>query len=207
MARKLSSLLQPVNLAAVLNRCGWCGENLEYQHYHDHEWGVPVFDDRLLFEMLTLEGAQAGLNWLTILRKRDNYRQAFDYFDPHKVAEYDEAKIQQLKNNIGIVRHSQKIRSTINNAQCYLKICQQKNNFADYLWDFVGNEAIQNHWHELKDIPAFTPLSEALSKDLKQRGFSFVGPTIIYAFMQAVGLVNDHLTHCHRYSSHNTIDR
>jgi DNA-3-methyladenine glycosylase I len=196
-----------VNLAVVLNRCGWCGDDADYQRYHDHEWAVPVFDDRLLFEMLILEGAQAGLNWLTILRKRENYRQAFDYFDPHKIAAYDEKKIQQLKNNSGIVRHSQKIRSAINNAQCYLILCQQKNSFSDYLWDFVDYKPIQNHWRELKDIPTTTPLSKTLSKDLKQRGFSFVGPTITYAFMQAVGLVNDHLTSCHRHPNHDTIPR
>ncbi len=205
--KKLLSLLQPVNLAVVLNRCGWCGDDADYQRYHDDEWAVPVFDDRLLFEMLILEGAQAGLNWLTILRKREHYRQAFDYFDPHQIAAYDEKKFQQLKNNSGIVRHSQKIHSAINNAQCYLILCQQKNSFSDYLWDFVDHKPIQNHWHELKDIPTVTPLSKALSKDLKQRGFSFVGPTITYAFMQAVGLVNDHLTICHRHPSHNALDR
>lgn len=196
-----------MNLAVVLNRCDWCGGDADYQRYHDHEWAVPVFDDRLLFEMLILEGAQAGLNWLTILRKRENYRQAFDYFDPHKIAAYDEKKFQQLTNNSGIVRHSQKIRSAINNAQCYLILCQQKNSFSDYLWDFVDYKPIQNHWRELKDIPTTTPLSKTLSKDLKQRGFSFVGPTTTYAFMQAVGLVNDHLTNCHRHPSHNTIPR
>ena len=191
----------------MLNRCDWCGGDADYQRYHDHEWAVPVFDDRLLFEMLILEGAQAGLNWLTILRKRENYRQAFDYFDPHKISAYDEKKFQQLKNNSGIVRHSRKIRSAINNAQCYLILCQQKNSFSDYLWDFVDYKPIQNHWRELKDIPTTTPLSKTLSKDLKQRGFSFVGPTITYAFMQAVGLVNDHLTSCHRHPNHNTIPR
>ena len=167
----------------MLNRCGWCGDDADYQRYHDHEWAVPVFDDRLLFEMLILEGAQAGLNWLTILRKRENYRQAFDCFDPHEIAAYDEKKFLQLKNNSGIVRHSQKIRSAINNAQCYLILCQQKNSFSDYLWDFVDHKPIQNHWRELKDMPTTTPLSKTLSKDLKQRGFSFVGPTITYAFM------------------------
>lgn len=201
MARKLSSLLRPVNLVAVLNRCDWCGNDSLYQNYHDHEWGVPVLNDHLLFEMLLLEGAQAGLNWLVILRKREHYRQVFDDFNPNKIAIYNEQKINRLKNDAGIVRHTLKIRSAVSNAQCYLALCHQKNSFSDYLWEFVGGETVQNNWLKVADIPTTTLIAKALSKDLKQRGFSFVGPTIIYAFMQATGMVNDHLTSCHCHPS------
>jgi len=181
------------------NRCGWCGNDPLYVAYHDQEWGVPVYDDQTLFEFLILEGAQAGLSWSTILKKREGYRLAFDGFDVEKVARYDGIKISALLTDPGIVRNQLKIGSAVTNAQAFLKIRDERGSFSDYIWSFVDGRPIQNAWRSLAEIPAKTPLAEALSKDLKKRGFRFVGPTIIYAHMQATGMVNDHLVDCFRY--------
>jgi DNA-3-methyladenine glycosylase I len=168
--------------------------------YHDEEWGVPVHDDRLLFEFLILEGAQAGLSWSTILKKRENYRAAFDDFDPKKVAGYHEGKIQQLLQDPGIVRNQAKVRSAVINAQAVVKIQDEFGSFDKYVWQFVGGETIHNGWKSLDGIPGKTREAEAMSKDLKRRGFKFVGPTICYAFMQATGMVNDHTIDCFRHN-------
>ncbi len=182
-----------------MQRCAWCGDDPLYQTYHDEEWGVPVHDDQKQFEFIVLESAQAGLSWLTILRKREGYRQAYDEFDPVKVARYDEEKIQQLLQNPNIVRNQQKIRASIKNARSFLAIQEEFGSFSAYLWGFIDNQPIVNHWSEDSQIPAKTELSERISKDLKKRGFSFLGPTILYAHLQATGLVNDHVTVCFRY--------
>jgi DNA-3-methyladenine glycosylase I len=179
-------------------RCGWAKNDLSIA-YHDAEWGVPLHDDQRLFEFLILEGAQAGLSWDTILRKRENYRAAFDNFDAEKIARYDEKKFAELMQNEGIVRNRMKIASAITNAKSYLKIKDEFNSFDSYIWQFVDGKPIVNHWKSLSEVPAKTFLSDALSKDLKRRGFNFVGSTIMYAFMQACGLVNDHLTSCFRH--------
>lgn len=180
-------------------RCEWGSGDPLMQKYHDEEWGVPKHDDRRLFEDLVLDGAQAGLSWLTILRKRENYREAFDNFDPIKVAVYDEAKIEELLGNAGIIRNRQKINSAIKNAKAFLKVQEEFGTFDAYIWGFVNGKPIQNTWQSMSEIPAKTELSDTISKDLKKRGFNFVGPTIIYAFMQAVGIVNDHTYNCFRY--------
>ena len=180
-------------------RCDWSGDDPLMVAYHDEEWSVPKHDDRRLFEDLVLDGAQAGLSWLTILRKRENYRQAFDNFDPVKVAAYDETKIEELLGNAGIIRNRQKINSAIKNASAFLKIQEEFGSFDAYIWGFVDGKPIQNKWETMSELPAKTKLSEAISKDLKKRGFSFVGPTITHAFMQAVGIVNDHTVDCFRY--------
>ena len=185
----------------TLTRCAWAGNDPLYIAYHDEEWGVPVHDDRLLFEFLILEGAQAGLSWSTILKKRENYRAAFDNFDPAVVAGYDEAKIAELLDNAGIVRNRRKINAAITNAQRFLEVQAEFGSFDAYIWQFVGGRVKQNAWASLDEIPAETPESRAMSKDLKKRGFRFVGPTICYAFMQAVGMVNDHVTSCFRYQA------
>jgi DNA-3-methyladenine glycosylase I len=182
-----------------MNRCGWAKNDLAIS-YHDTEWGVPAHDDRKLFEFLILEGAQAGLSWDTILRKRENYRAAFDGFDAEKIALYDAEKIASLLQNEGIVRNRLKIASTIQNANSYLKILDEFGSFDSYIWSFVGGKTIKNARKSLSEIPAKTANSDALSKDLKKRGFNFVGSTIMYAFMQACGLVNDHLVTCFRYN-------
>ena len=182
-----------------LTRCPWPGDDPLYIAYHDKEWGVPVHDDRALFAKLLLDGAQAGLSWITILRKRENYYAAFDDFDPEKIARYDDAKIAELLTNPGIVRNRQKIRAFIRNAQAYLTLREELGSFSEFLWDFVDGAPIINAWHTVDELPATSPESEAMSKALKARGFSFVGPTICYAFMQAVGMVNDHLVSCFRY--------
>jgi len=174
-------------------------DNPLLQKYHDEEWGVPKHDDRRLFEDLVLDRAQAGLSWLTILRKRENYREAFDNFDPAKIAAYDETKIEELLGNAGIIRNRQKINSTIKNTQAFLKVQEEFDSFDAYIWGFVEGKPIQNAWQSMSELPAKTELSETISKDFKKRGFSFVGPTIIYAFMQAVGMVNDHTVGCFRY--------
>ena len=181
------------------DRCSWCGDDPLYVAYHDEEWGVPVYDDRTLFEFLILEGAQAGLSWSTILRKREGYRVAFDGFDAEKVARYDGVRISALLTDPRIVRNQLKIGSAVTNAQAFLNIQEEWGSFSDYIWSFVDRRPIQNKWLSLAEIPAKTPLAEALSKDLKKRGFRFVGPTIIYAHMQATGMVNDHLVDCFRY--------
>ncbi len=180
-----------------MNRCGWAKNDLAIR-YHDEEWGVPAHDDRRLFEFLILEGAQAGLSWDTILRKRENYRAAFDNYDWQKIAVYDAAKCTELLSNEGIVRNRLKIASSVQNAAAFLKIRDEFGSFDLYIWNFVGGEPIVNHWKDLPEIPAKTKISDALSKDLKKRGFNFVGSTIMYAFMQACGLVNDHLVSCFR---------
>lgn len=182
-----------------VTRCEWPGADPLYIQYHDAEWGVPLHNDQQLFEFLTLEGAQAGLSWITILRKRENYRKAFDNFDPEKVARYGDKKFAALMNDAGIVRNRQKISAMINNARAFLKVQDEFGNFDKYIWSFVNGKPIRNEWQSLKEIPAKTPLSETISKDLIKRGFRFVGPTIVYAHMQATGMVNDHLVHCFRY--------
>jgi len=179
-------------------RCGWAKGDL-YVRYHDEEWGVPVHIDGTLFEFLILEGAQAGLSWSTILNKRENYRKAFNRFDPKRVARYDRRKIQQLMRDPGIVRNQLKIKSAVANARAFLQVQEEFSTFDHYIWQFVGGEPRLNSWKSLSQIPARTPESDAMSKDLKRRGFNFVGSTICYAFMQAVGMVNDHLTTCFRY--------
>ena len=180
-------------------RCWWCGDDELYQSYHDEEWGVPVHDDRLLFEFLCLEGAQAGLSWITILRKRDNYRRAFDNFDAHRIARYDDDKIAALLQDPGIVRNRLKVNGFVKNARAYLALLEQGTTLDHYLWDFVDGEPLQNGWQQMSQVPANTEISAAMSKDLKQRGFTFVGSTICYAFMQAAGLVNDHTVDCFRH--------
>ncbi|TSA17792.1 DNA-3-methyladenine glycosylase I [bacterium] len=181
------------------NRCGWSTSDPSYMEYHDNEWGVPVHDDRKLFEMLILEGAQAGLSWITILKKRENYRKAFDNFDPTTIARYDARKKRQLLRNEGIVRNRLKIDAAIGNAKACLAVQREFGSFDAYIWQFVGTKPKQNHGKSLKEIPTKTSASEAMSKDLKKLGFRFVGPTICYAFMQAVGMVNDHITACYRH--------
>jgi DNA-3-methyladenine glycosylase I len=183
----------------VKQRCWWPGDDPLYQQYHDEEWGVPVRDDRKLFEFLILEGAQAGLSWITVLRKRAAYRKAFADFDYHKVARFDDKKVEQLLQNEGIIRNRLKIRSAIKNAQAFIEVQKEFGSFSNYLWSFVGHKPMQNARKEKGDVPAVTPEAEKLSRDLKKRGFTFVGPTIIYAHMQATGMVNDHLTDCFRY--------
>jgi DNA-3-methyladenine glycosylase I len=181
-------------------RCPWPGaSDPAYIAYHDEEWGVPAHDDRHLFEMLILEGAQAGLSWLTILRKRERYREVFDRFDPHEVARYDERKVASLLADAGIVRNRLKIDAAIGNAHAFLAVQSEFGSFDRYLWSFVGDRPIVNTWETMKDVPARTAESDALSKALQKRGFRFVGSTICYAYMQAVGLVNDHLTTCFRH--------
>lgn len=183
------------------DRCDWCENTFDlYIDYHDEEWGVPVHDDKTQFEFLTLESAQAGLSWSTILKKREGYREAFAGFDVEKVARFDEEKIRAMLDKPGIVRNELKIRSAINNAQKFIAIQEEFGSFSDYIWRFVDGRPIQNHWEQISDVPANTERSDKLSKDLKQRGFKFVGSTIIYAHMQATGLVNDHLVSCFRYN-------
>jgi DNA-3-methyladenine glycosylase I len=184
----------------MLTRCAWAGTDPLYVAYHDQEWGVPVHDDRLLFEFLILEGAQAGLSWATILRKRENYRQAFDNFEPAIVARYADQKVTELLANPGIVRNRLKIASAIQNARCFLQAQEEFGSFTAYMWEFVGGQPKVNAWRTMNEIPAETEESRQLSKDLVKRGFRFVGPTIIYAHMQAVGMVNDHVVDCFRYA-------
>ena len=181
-------------------RCGWATNDLSIR-YHDEEWGVPAHDDRTLFEFLVLEGAQAGLSWNTILQKRDNYRAAFDRFDPERVARYDGRKTQQLLRNPGIVRNRLKILSAVANAKAFLRVREECGSFDRYIWQFVGARPMQNAWKSMRQVPACTAESDAMSKDLKRRGFNFVGSTICYAFMQAVGMVNDHVVTCFRYKA------
>ncbi|HML04502.1 MAG TPA: DNA-3-methyladenine glycosylase I [Methanobacterium sp.] len=180
-------------------RCPWAGNDSLMIEYHDKEWGVPVHDDRLLFEFLVLESAQAGLSWSTVLKKRENYRKAFDNFDPAKIARYDEKKIEELLNNPGIIRNRRKIMATVANAQAVLKIQREFGSLDSYIWQFVDNTPIQNKWKTIEELPSFTEESKKMSNNLKKRDFMFVGPTICYAFMQAVGMVNDHVVDCFRY--------
>lgn len=183
-------------------RCPWAKGD-QYVQYHDHEWGVPIQDDRRLFEFLILEGAQAGLSWETVLKKRDNYREAFDQFDPTIIAGYGKRKQQELLANPGIIRNRLKIASAIQNAKGFLAVQKEFGTFGEYIWSFVGHQQKQNSWKSIKNVPAKTPESDAMSKDLKKRGFNFVGSTICYAFMQAVGMVNDHLVECFRHAEIN----
>ncbi len=187
-------------------RCEWVGSDPLYLDYHDNEWGVPIYDDQLLFAKLILDGAQAGLSWITILRKRENYWQAFDNFDPEKIANYDEAKIEELLQNPGIVRNRLKVQAAVKNARGYLAIMAEHGSFSDFLWGFVDGRPRINQWQTMSDVPAKTPESAAMSKALKKAGFNFVGPTICYAFMQAVGMVNDHTTDCFCYPNNGTTD-
>jgi DNA-3-methyladenine glycosylase I len=187
----------------MVNRCKWAESDAEMIDYHDKEWGTPVYDDRLLFEFLILEGAQAGLSWSTILRKRDNYRKAFDNFDYNKIAKYSEQKIEELLENEGIIRNRLKINATIENAKALLKIQREFGSFNKFIWKFVNYKPIDNKFKDLSELPSKTERSEQMSKDLKKRGFKFVGPTICYAFMQAVGMVNDHVVECFRYKEIN----
>lgn len=181
-------------------RCDWCGDDPLYMSYHDHEWGVPVFEDKLLFEFLILETFQAGLSWITILRKRENFRLAFDDFDYLKIAQYDEVKYDELLMNAGIIRNKLKIKSAISNAKLFIQIQKEHGSFSNYFWSFTDNKSIQNEWDQMNQVPATTGLSDFISKELKKRGFKFVGSTVIYAYMQAVGMVNDHVSSCYRYA-------
>lgn len=183
----------------TVTRCGWAGDDPQYIAYHDDEWGVPLHDERRLFEMLNLEGAQAGLSWITILRKREHYRLAFDNFEADIIVNYDEAKIAELLQNPGIVRNKLKVRGVVKNARAFLAVQEEFGSFDSYLWAFVDGAPIINHWQTMADIPTATPRSEAMSKDLKKRGFTFVGPTICYAYMQSIGMVNDHIVSCFRH--------
>ncbi len=185
------------------NRCWWCGDDPLYVEYHDKEWGVPLYDDHKLFEFLCLEGAQAGLSWITILRKREHYCRVFDDFDAERIAGYGKRKIAGLLDDPGIVRNRLKINAFINNAKAYLDMREQGLSFNEYLWGFVDGKPVLNAWSRPEQVPASTPVSEALSRDLKKRGFTFVGPTICYAFMQATGMVNDHLADCFRSANRN----
>ena len=181
------------------NRCSWCGDNPLYISYHDEEWGVPLFDDQALFECLILETFQAGLSWIAVLKKRENFRDAFDYFDYHKIATYDEKKIESLLQNSGIIRNKLKILSAISNAKYFIEIQNEFGSFKKYIWGFVNENSIKNNFKTSSEYPVKTPLSETISKDLISRGFKFVGATTIYAFMQAIGIVNDHVESCFRY--------
>jgi len=180
-------------------RCTWGTKDELYINYHDKEWGVPVHDDQKQFEFLVLESAQAGLSWYTILKKRENYRKAYDGFDPEKVAKYDEAKVEELLQNAGIVRNRRKIEASINNAQRFLEIQKEFGSFCNYIWKFVDNKPIINEWKDMSEMPAKTELSDLVSKDIKKRGFKFLGSTIVYSHLQATGLINDHLTNCFRW--------
>lgn len=184
-----------------MERCPWCGIDELYVKYHDEEWGVPVHDDRKHFEFLVLESAQAGLNWLTVLKKRENYRSAYDGFDPVKVSNYNEEKYNELLNNKGIIRNKLKIRASINNAICFIKIQQEFGSFDKYIWSFTDYKQVVNNWGSISEVPATSELSDRVSADLKKRGFKFLGSTIVYAHLQATGIINDHITSCFRHDS------
>jgi DNA-3-methyladenine glycosylase I len=186
-------------IADQKSRCWWCGDDELYQQYHDLEWGVPAHDDRDLFEFLCLEGAQAGLSWITILRKRDNYRRLFDHFDAQKIARYDETKIASLLLDAGIIRNKLKVNGFVKNAKAYLDMLDQGLTLDSYLWGYVDGETVQNNWVDVEQVPANNATSDAMAKDLKKRGFTFVGSTICYAYMQAAGMVNDHTQSCYRH--------
>jgi DNA-3-methyladenine glycosylase I len=193
-----SKTVPPKNVE--LKRCPWCGEDPLYRDYHDLEWGSPLYDNHQLFEFLVLEGAQAGLAWITVLRKREAYRRAFDGFDPYRIARYSPERKAKLMKNIGLIRNRLKIDSAVRNAQAYVAMERAGEDFSTFLWSFVGGKPITNHWQTLAEVPVSTPESEAMSRALKKRGFNFVGPTICYAFMQATGMVNDHLVGCYRHN-------
>jgi DNA-3-methyladenine glycosylase I len=182
-----------------VHRCWWCGDDELYQAYHDNEWGVPLHDDDSLFEFLCLEGAQAGLSWITILKKREHYIKVFDQFDAQKIARYDDKKIASLLSDPGIVRNRLKVNGFVKNARAYLEMKEQGLSLDEYFWNFVDGQTLQNQWETPQQVPVNTPLSDAVGKDLKKRGFTFVGSTICYAFMQATGMINDHLVNCFRY--------
>ncbi|MDF2948682.1 MAG: DNA-3-methyladenine glycosylase [Sedimentibacter sp.] len=183
-----------------MNRCPWCGNDELYVNYHDEEWGVPVHEDKKHFEFLVLESAQAGLNWLTVLRKRENYRKAYDDFDVDKVCRYAEHKVEELLQNSGIIRNRKKIEASINNAIHFIDIQKEFGSFDKYIWSFVDNHPVINNWKDISEVPATSELSDKVSKDLKKRGFKFLGTTIIYAHLQATGIINDHLTSCFRHN-------
>jgi len=183
----------------MLKRCGWCGDDELYVKYHDEEWGVPLYDDDTLFEFLILEGAQAGLAWITVLRKREGYRALFDGFDANKIARYSDRKLDKLLLDPRIIRNRLKVYSARQNARAFLAVQEEWGSFADYMWHFTDGKPLQNRWKSMAEMPAFTPLSDTISKDLKKRGFNFVGSTIIYAHMQATGMINDHTTDCFRH--------
>ena len=185
----------------IQERCAWVNDNPIYIHYHDHEWGVPVYDERLLFEFLVLEGMQAGLNWLTILKKRDNFRKCFDNFDAEIIANYNANKVMQLMENTGIIRNRLKIQAAIVNAQAFLKIRKNPGDFTNYIWSFVHGEPLNNHWQLANQVPTTTIISDTMATDLKKKGFKFIGSTICYAFMQATGMVNDHTMNCFCYKN------
>ena len=182
------------------HRCGWCEGDALYEAYHDNEWGVPVKDDDTLFEFLILETFQAGLSWITVLKKRENFRLAFDNFNYRKISRYQQNKIDELLANPGIIRNKLKVNATVSNAQAFIKIQEEFGSFSEYIWAFVDGKPIRNEWENYKDAPATSPISDALSKDLKKRGFKFVGSTVVYAHMQATGMVNDHEVSCFRYN-------
>ncbi|ERJ12126.1 DNA-3-methyladenine glycosylase I [Haloplasma contractile] len=181
-----------------MKRCDWCEKNELYINYHDHEWGIPVHNDREHFELLVLESMQSGLSWLTILKKRENFRMVFDQFDVEKVACYDEQKVQELLNDSGIIRNKLKIHAAINNARCFIEVQKEYGNFDKYIWSFVNYKSIINYYKRIEDTPTSTELSKAISKDLKKRGFKFLGPVTTYSFLQATGLINDHIESCFR---------
>ncbi len=183
----------------MTKRCAWCGDDPLYIQYHDEEWGVPVRDDPTLFEFLILESAQAGLSWITILRKREGYRELFDNFDPEKIARYSDTKLDRLLRDPAIIRNKLKVYGARTNARAFLRVKEETGSFSDYIWNFVEGQPIQNRWRSLKEVPATSPVSDALSKDMKKRGFTFVGSTIMYAHMQATGMVNDHTSDCFRH--------
>ncbi len=183
----------------MVERCPWCEEDTLYREYHDREWGIPVLNDQKQFEFLILESAQAGLSWLTILKKRENYREAYHNFDPALIANFREKEVGQLIENPGLIRNQRKIRASINNARRFIEIQEEFGSFCNYLWGFIDHKPIVNSWKKLEEVPSQTPLSEEISNDMRKRGFQFVGPTIIYAHLQATGLVNDHLTGCFRH--------
>lgn len=195
-----SSIKHPASVFnQPLTRCAWCKNDSLYIKYHDEEWGIPVHNDRHLFEMLNLEGAQAGLSWIIILKKRDNYKKLFDNFDAVKISKYSEKKIERILQDPGIVRNKLKVNAVVNNAKAFLEVQKEFGSFDEYIWQFVGGKPIINKFKSLSDLPAKTEISDVMSKDLKKRGFKFIGSTICYAFMQAVGMVNDHTTDCFRY--------
>jgi len=186
-------------------RCDWCGEDPIYVEYHDKEWGVPVFDDAELFEFLILETFQAGLSWITVLKKRENFREAFDNFNYKKIATYNDFKFNELINNKGIIRNKLKIKATISNAISFIEIQKEFGSFSNYIWKFTNGKPLKNEYKTLSEVPATTPLSDTISKDLKKHGFKFVGSTVIYAYMQAIGMVNDHITSCYRHKQVNEL--
>lgn len=186
-------------MTTITNRCPWCGTDALYVAYHDTEWGVPVYEDKILFEFLILESFQAGLSWITILRKRENFRKAFDDFNYEKIALYPDSKIQELLQNEGIIRNKLKVRAAVNNAQAFMEVQKEFGSFSNYIWKFVGDKPIKNKLKSMSETQATFPLSDQLSKDLKKRGFKFMGSTVVYAYLQATGMVNDHLVSCFRY--------